>query len=223
MTEVVAPKSEYPSAGVMRALLAVQAEAPKLQKDKINPAFRSKYLSLDALMEQVLPLLNKHGLVWTTAPCFARPDSNDAALGYVLTHAATGSEIRGIMPLLLSKQDAQGLGSAITYARRYSLMAVLGLVADEDDDGAKASQRAKRPPAPVEQPTQVVPKPNGGSSRLLTADELDRTLKAIEASGHNQGLVFASVGLSGPVGMTVEHAREIKKRIRTDDEPEAVA
>jgi hypothetical protein len=46
------------------------------------------------------------------------------------------------MPLLLSKNDAQGMGSAITYARRYALCAVLNLVADDDDDGARASRRA---------------------------------------------------------------------------------
>lgn len=130
-----------------KALHAFQAEAPKLQKDKINPAFRSRYLSLDSLMEQVLPVLNKHGLLWVTAPNFqtltaggeARVEPN---LNYRLIHAESGEETSGTVPLLLAKRDPQGLGSAITYARRYALMAVLGLVADEDDDGAQASSRA---------------------------------------------------------------------------------
>lgn len=123
---------------LVEALLAFQAETPELRKDKENGAFRGvKYLSLDGLTDAVRPLLTKHGLVWITMP-----DSIDGApaLSYRLMHK-TGEAISGTMPLVLSKQDAQGQGSAITYARRYALMAVLNLVADEDDDGNEASQR----------------------------------------------------------------------------------
>ena len=128
-----------------KALHAFQAEAPSLQKDKINPAFRSKYLSLDHLMEQVVPVLNKHGLIWTTAPNYLLVNTGpehktvEPTLSYRLIHAPSGQETAGTVPLIPSKRDAQGLGSAITYARRYAIMAVLGLVADEDDDGARAS------------------------------------------------------------------------------------
>jgi hypothetical protein len=62
-------------------------------------------------------------------------------LGYRLQHAQSGEKVGGVMPLLLTKQDPQGLGSALTYARRYSLCAVLNLVADDDDDGNTASQK----------------------------------------------------------------------------------
>lgn len=123
---------------LVAALHAFQAQAPTLQKDKINPAFRSKYLSLDGLMEQVLPALNAQGLVWVTMP--GAGQDGEPALDYRLIHVSSGEEITGVMPLMLAKRDPQGQGSALTYARRYSLMAVLGLVADEDDDGNHASQ-----------------------------------------------------------------------------------
>lgn len=130
---------ETPKHGTLvEALLAFHAEAPDLHKDKDNGAFRGvKYLSLDSLTDTVRPLLTKHGLVWMTMP-----DSIDGApaLAYRLMHK-TGEVINGVMPLMLSKQDAQGQGSAITYARRYALMAVLNLVADEDDDGNAAGSR----------------------------------------------------------------------------------
>lgn len=131
------------------AVLAIQGEIGTLQKNALNPHFKSKYLSLDALVEHVQPLLTKHGLIWTTSPSFARGDGQDSIplLRYALIHADSGEKIEEAMPLLLEKQNAQGLGSALTYARRYALCAVLNIVADVDDDGEKA---AKRKPVPVE-------------------------------------------------------------------------
>jgi ERF superfamily protein len=131
MTTAAAP-------GLFDALLAVQAEAPTLPKDAVNPHYRSKYTPLDTIVEKIGPILNKHGLVWMTFPC--HDEHGNPALRYSLTHAATGEALRDMMPLLLSKQDAQGMGSAITYARRYSLCAVLNLVADDDDDGNNAAR-----------------------------------------------------------------------------------
>lgn len=123
--------------GLMDALLAVQRAAPKLQKDAINPHFKSRYMSLDSIVEKAMPLLSEHGLVWTTLPC--RDVQGEPALRYRMIHAESGEELSETMPLLLAKPDPQGQGSAITYARRYSLVAVLNLVADEDDDGNAGS------------------------------------------------------------------------------------
>lgn len=165
MTAATAAKDEstramHHKADLWKAVLAVQSELHELQlnKDRTNPAFRSKYLSLDALMDEVLPLLSKHGLVWLTYPNHMLVNQGpeqkrvEPNLAYRLVHAETGQETAGTMPLLLVKRDPQGLGSAITYARRYSLMAVLGLVADEDDDGNKAGEKpkAKLAAAPTE-------------------------------------------------------------------------
>ena len=128
-----------------KALHAVQKEAPKLQKDSINPHFKNKYVGLDSLVPVVLPIANKHGLVILQPPSTV---DGAPALTTRLIHAASGESIEYTMPLLLDKQNSQGLGSAITYARRYSLMAVLGLVADEDDDGQAASRTQVASSAP---------------------------------------------------------------------------
>jgi len=120
-----------------QALLKVQAEAPKLQKDSINPHFRNKYIGLDSLMPQVLPIVNKHGIVIVQAPTNIE---GQPALTTRLIHAASGESMEDTVPLILDKNNSQGLGSAMTYTRRYSLMSVLGLVADEDDDGHVASK-----------------------------------------------------------------------------------
>jgi hypothetical protein len=119
-----------------KALLVVQKEAPKIQKTAINPHFRSKYVSLETLTAQVLPILNAHGLVLLQEPTAL---NGVPALRTRLIHAETGEETESTMFLVLAKQDPQGQGSALTYARRYALMSVLGLVADADDDGERAS------------------------------------------------------------------------------------
>lgn len=121
---------------LLTALLAAQQEMPTLAKDASNEHFRNKYASVDSIMAAVLPVLNKHGLVWITLP--GRDESGALCLGYRLVHAATGEAIDGTMPLLLGKQDSQGQGSAITYARRYSITSVLSLATGEDDDGERA-------------------------------------------------------------------------------------
>jgi hypothetical protein len=137
---------------LLGALLAAQQEMPALKKTATNPHFKSKFAPLDTIVETVNPILHKHGLVWSTLPGH---DEYGPALTYRLSHASTGQSMEGTMPLLLSKQDPQGMGSAITYARRYALCAVLNLVADDDDDGAGAS-RARSSSKPASPPEKKI-------------------------------------------------------------------
>lgn len=127
------------------ALLAFQNDAPALQRDALNPHFHSQYLSLEALMEQVLPALNRHGLVLMHFPTTL---AGAPALRSLLLHAESGEFCEDTMLLSVAKaNDPQAQGSAITYARRYAAMAILGLVADADDDGNAASAPPRRPRA----------------------------------------------------------------------------
>lgn len=117
-------------------LLDLQKNAPELQKNAINPHFKNKYVTLDELLGKVLPLLHERGIVLIQAPC-------ETSVGEPGLRTSLWSEggclIDDIMPLTLDKTSPQAQGSAITYARRYALMSILGLVADEDDDGEKAT------------------------------------------------------------------------------------
>ena len=130
------------SGSLLKSMLAVQAELPKLRKDETATVRSDKgsysygYISLESIVEIVGPILSRHKLVWTTLPGVHE-------LSYRLMHAETGEALVGTMGLELGKPDMQGLGSALTYARRYALTAVLNLVADEDDDG-QASQPAQQ-------------------------------------------------------------------------------
>jgi len=125
-----------------KSLLAAQKAMPDLQKNAINPHFGSSYISLDSLMEQVLPVLNEHGFVLLQSPV-ALPE-NEPGLMTTLLHVETGEGFGGTMPLMVDKANPQGQGSAITYARRYALMSLLGLVADVDDDANSASTTTKK-------------------------------------------------------------------------------
>lgn len=132
--------------GLGKALLVAQDNMPPLKFDATNPHFKSKFVSLPSLLETVRPVLNGAGLVLTQAPCVL-PDGQPGLRTRIM-HAETGEHIEDTMPLILSKQDAQAQGSAITYARRYALMAMLGLAGDEDDDGNHASAATPRGHAP---------------------------------------------------------------------------
>ena len=110
-------------------------------KTSANPHYKSRYADLAACVEAVIEGLNNNGLglVQMMHPC-----EDGVAVETILLHEGGGKITGGILRLPASKQDAQGYGSALTYARRYSLMATCG-IAPEDDDGNAASRRAPQP------------------------------------------------------------------------------
>jgi hypothetical protein len=123
------------------AIFAAQDAMPDLIKDSTNPHFKNTYISLDRVLETVLPVLREHGLMLTQAPDMAGPTP---ALTTRLTHVETGESFESQAPLVLERETPQAVGSAITYMRRYSILSILGLTADEDDDGEAASATVGR-------------------------------------------------------------------------------
>jgi hypothetical protein len=107
-------------------------------KGKTNPAFRSKYADLAAVTDAIKPALAEHGLWYRQV---FHPAEGGVCVETIIHHASGQSLACGPLFLPASKRDAQGFGSATTYARRYSLMAAFGVPA-EDDDGQAAVQRA---------------------------------------------------------------------------------
>ena len=121
---------------IAKALNAFQSELVKVNKGAENPFFKSKYADLASIMLAAQPILTKHGL---SVVQFPTNIDGQPALRTMVMHTS-GEYLEDTMPLMMSKQDPQGQGSAITYARRYSYAAALQIVIDEDDDGNKASQ-----------------------------------------------------------------------------------
>ncbi|WP_347975686.1 ERF family protein [Microbacterium sp. ProA8] len=120
-----------------KALTAFHTELPKVGKGSTNPAFKSKYADLADIVSVVLPALAKQGLAWITTP---RVSDDGFVLEYELRHTS-GDSITGSWPLPdPEKATPQQMGSAVTYAKRYTLSAVTGIAPDEDDDGNAASK-----------------------------------------------------------------------------------
>lgn len=118
---------------IAKALAAAQKEMGSAQKTEENSHFKSKYADLASVREACLPALNKHGIA-VIQPVI--PGDISHVVKTTLLHES-GEKLECDVPLLLGKQDMQGLGAAITYARRYGLMAMAGVAPaeDEDDDG----------------------------------------------------------------------------------------
>lgn len=130
------------------ALAAAQSEIENAAKKSNNPHFKSKYADLAEVINTARPVLSKHGLSVTQWPSFA---DGLVSVETLLTHKS-GEWIANTASAPADKLTAQGVGSAITYLRRYSL-AALACIAQEDDDGNAASQREAKPaakPASVE-------------------------------------------------------------------------
>lgn len=124
------------------AFVALQADLKPVAKSANNPFYKSSYAPLSEVMETIQPILAKHKLAITQFPTNL---DGVSALQTVLIHESGQSLLFAPVPLLLTKHDAQAQGSAMTYARRYGIMAVLGVVADEDDDGNKAIEPSESP------------------------------------------------------------------------------
>jgi len=118
------------------ALAKAQAVIEGATKGKVNPAFRSKYADLAAVWDAIREPLTANGLSLVQMPDMAE---GDPVLVTRLLHSS-GEWLEGTYPLRPVKEDPQGYGSSISYARRYAAMAVCG-VCPEDDDGNAASAR----------------------------------------------------------------------------------
>lgn len=120
------------------ALSAAQGELENASKNSQNPHFRSKYADLAEIINTVRPVFAKHGLAVVQSPSYAE---GLVSVTTLLTHKS-GQWIRDIASAPASKLDAQGVGSCVTYLRRYSLAAFAG-IAQEDDDGNAASAKPR--------------------------------------------------------------------------------
>lgn len=137
------------------ALSKAQGEMQAAIKDKINPFFKSSYADLGSVWDAARPVLSKHGLCIMQTTELAT-DRNQVIMVTTLAHTS-GQWMKSYLPLNPSKNDSQGMGAAITYLRRYSLSALVGVVCDDDDDGETSVGRGKaqekqQPPAQNNQP-----------------------------------------------------------------------
>lgn len=145
MTTEHAPKHST----LIEALIAAQSEYPGIPKEATGQARggRYQYATLPAVLEAVVPALNRNGVALIQSTSF---EGESLTLHTILRHTS-GQEIVSVVPLP-SPQSWQDWGSALTYARRYSITALAGVAPDVDDDGATAQGAPK-----VEAPYGICP------------------------------------------------------------------
>lgn len=129
------PQQEY-----SLALVAAIGELSNVPKTAANPYFKSKYAPLDAIIDATRPILLKHGLAISQTPLFME---GTAGVETTIIHKGGHSTTTTLL-LPLKDQSPQGVGGAITYARRYALAAVLGIASEDDDDGNVSSGLHKK-------------------------------------------------------------------------------
>lgn len=148
---------------IAAALAAAQTEMGRAQKSASNPHFKTKYADLDSVCDAAMPALNRHGIA-VIQPL--QKDGDDWLVMTRFVHGETGETMDTPIPLLLGKRDMQGLGSAITYARRYGLMTLAG-IAPEDDDGNAAAASGPAPQRQQDEPPSF--NPRAAADRLIGA------------------------------------------------------
>ena len=144
----------------IKALVKAQKEMGAVIKNTVNPHLKSKYADLGSVLDACQNALHANGFA-VIQPC--GKDDHGAYVETVLAHESGESFVSRVY-LVVGKQDMQGVGSAITYARRYGILGMAGL-APEDDDG-EATKAPKRESPPAEQP-KAQPTPAQVADKLI--------------------------------------------------------
>lgn len=147
----------------MTALLTVQGSVQGVAKDAANPFFKSRYASLEAVIETIRKPMTDAGLIFTQAPGAI---VNGAVEITTMIASDSGEWMKSTLHVPLAKLDPQGVGSAITYGCRYALMATLGLP-PLDDDAESAVSHA--PKAAAKPPAKATPPKDNATLDSITA------------------------------------------------------
>lgn len=194
-------KSESISA-LIKSLNSFQGKLTAVKKDALNPFFKAKYATLDTIWETIRKPLSESGLAVTQTMGII---DNKSVLETTLYHTS-GEWISGTQLVNPVKDDPQSLGSAISYARRYSLSAILGIVSDEDDDANVATKTAVK--TDKESKTEVKDTtPEKPVSPLVETDKKSETPKITPAQTKK---IYASVKEKG---ITTEQAKSYLKSV----------
>ena len=128
---------------IYQAILQFQKNSGAVIMSAVNPRFKSKYASLTDIQKAIRKPLADAGLV------IVHQLGENNTMTSSLVHAETGQSISSTYNLIVQRNDMQALGSAITYAKRYAVAALLDIITDEDDDGNKAvdSMQGNRSPS----------------------------------------------------------------------------
>lgn len=164
-------------AALAKAIALSQLHVENALKSSTNPHFKSKYADLAEILNTVRPVFSANSIAIVQTPTF---ESGVASVETMLCHES-GEFISSVCSSPVSKQDAQGIGSAITYLRRYSLAAMCG-IAQEDDDGQNAVAQPQQRQAQPERKLSSAEREMGVKDMRAAVDE--NALKQVWADYH---------------------------------------
>jgi hypothetical protein len=177
---------------IATALAKAQANMGKALKQTPNPHFRTKYADLGSVMDACLPALNEAGIALIQP---TGENEHGRFVETILIHGESGEQLSCRVPLIVSKNDMQGYGSAVTYARRYGLMSMAG-IAPEDDDGNAAAKAPPRledaPQKPQEPPAEAIERAREYLSEADSFDDLKARWGRIPAEVKTLATVIAA-------------------------------
>lgn len=156
------------STSLATAYVAAFAEIEGAVKDAKNPHFKSKYADLPAVIAAIKPALVKHGLAFTQ-PC--QPSEDGVTVQTVLHHASGEMLDLGSLFVPANKRDAQGFGSALTYARRYALVSAFGVPTEDDDGNAASASYGRAEPHANQEPQRQTGRKLDGKYTSITGLE----------------------------------------------------
>jgi len=160
--------SEETMGQLAKALAAAQKEIKTAKKDAANPFYKSKYATLAGVWDVCREPLSTNGLAVTQTT-----DITEGGLVVLITRLihSSGAEVSSRYPVVPVKNDPQGYGSALTYARRYCLSAIVGVAAD-DDDGEAAGHAQTTKARPAHESSAPAASPDSGL-RVRVASDAD--------------------------------------------------
>lgn len=195
-----------PTLGALaKALAAAQAELEDAKKDAVNPHFKNKYSSLSSVRAELRRVLPKHGLA---TPQTTEPHGDSGVCVVTWLVHESGEWLRGKLYVPVGKKDAQGFGSALTYARRYGLVTITGISAD-DDDGEEAVKAPTNGQAKPE--TAKATKPGSDAAEKRLADAM-RAATTTDAFAKAEADVVRSVN----AGELTDAARGRLREVRSE-------
>lgn len=177
-----------------KALLSVQRTVRPITKDAENPFTKSWYASLNSVMDACRDALIENS-IWLCQYPVPVEQPNSLGLVTKLTHAESGQWQSSLAVVPLPKADPQGMGSAITYSRRYALTAMLGMVTEDDDgEGAKNRQKsASRSKLPVNGPEVQKAALRGPSIKNNSSTTSNRPPVGLENLPPLEGIAYQQV------------------------------
>jgi hypothetical protein len=182
---------------IASALVKAQKGFGAALKTSSNPHFKSRYADLAACVEAVIDSLNDNGvaLIQQTHEC-----DSGVIVETVFIHESGETFSAGKLHVPASKHDAQGYGSALTYARRYSLMAACGIAPEDDDGNAATASPAKRnPPAEV---------------KKIGAGELETINNLAKQAGVETSAIAKAYGLQSINDLPLAKTAEVVARLQ---------